>query len=562
MHRYEYFLSPLLSAAMRQDVVVTLTNTLDDALEQTSLRPATIRFAAETDGTICTFAGNTFTHPQKLIGNGPSSTIIKSADGKISFFGGNAVSLSNMGFTSILYGGELDSDSSANTNFSLKNVDISANVFGGGRANSGFTVTQADSTLSVSDCSVLASKSVYGGGFANGGTVSLGDVSLSLKNVNFVGTGSVYGYGSAAGGGHLSGGDIATRIDGGTYNSIYNGANITTSGVSSAAIGDMRLEIVGGTFSGVVGNGSTPRKDCVTTQGVSVLDITDGVFEGVVAAGAMVFGTMSKDDTPVALEGTGGTATVSSSTITIKGGTFKDQVFGANAAQAATWGDNTFVTGDVLMTLDCSTADIYFEDNVYGGSMGKGTIGGDVTLVVTGSGGNLHFAEGSYISCESSVAWGTSVYVAGLKELIFDNFIGDFSANFKDPSFDIITVRNGSTVNMHGAGAYQQPESVRRWNLELDGPSPVITFVDPEVNQNNNFHTAIINVSFAGSARPTSGRDWTVFLGTSASTNNWNQLGGVTIDGVTATSDAEHAWTAGNYRLYRDASYAIKLARI
>ena len=521
------------------------STSLDDALEATAATSGIITFAAETDGTTCTFSGNTIGHDQDFQGNGSDQTTIKSADASMVFANGNEIGLNSLAWEGIIYGGNLNGDS-ASTSLSFQDASIGGNVFGGGRANAGSDVSMGDVSLSLADSTQVAGKAVYGGGYANGGTASIDSVSLVLDNVDG-GTNSVYGGGAVNGGGSLEVGSVTTEINGGVHGAIYNGANIYTSGTGSAFIaGTMELDINGGTFTGAVGNGSTPRDGASSTQGASTLNISGGVFQGIVYGGAASFGTATTN------------ATVASTTVTISGGTFNGKVFGGNVGQTGAKAANTSLTGTANLTIDSSEANIYFNNNVFGGSMGAGRVGGKVTVTFTGDGSNLHFGASSFVSGDSEYAYGVTSYV-GSKELVFDNFSGGsgFAGNIQGPAFDTVTIKNGAQLRCRYAGTNQDFSFVSTWNFELASASAVMT--TDENNSGlvkNSFYGDTINITFAdGAADVVAGTDWTVYQGKEATISDWNSLSAVTIDGVDATGAMEGdymVWSTNDYKVYID----------
>jgi len=533
-------------------VEVGTGTSLDDALAATAVTSGVITFSSATDGTTCTFSGNTIGHDQVFQGNGATNTAIQAASASMVFANGNAVAMTDLAWSGIIYGGKLGSGSSA-TSLAFQDAAIGGNVFGGGRANTGSTIADGDVSLAIAGSTQAAGKAVYGGAYANGGTATAESVSLTLTDVN-AGTNSVYGGGAVNNGGKLTVGPVSTKIEGGVYGAVYNGANIYTAGTGSAfGAGAMSLEINGGTFSGAVGNGSTPRAGASSTQGASTLAITDGLFSGPVYGGAASFG---------------GDATVASTTVTISGGTFNGKVFGGNVGQTGAKAADTSLTGNANLTIDSTDANIYFNGSVYGGSMGTGNVGGDVTVTFKGDGDKLHFASGSFVSGASEYAYGTVAdYVEGTKTLVFDGFVRSFSGNVQGPAFDTVTIKNGSNVRCLGAGQNQDFSFASTWNFELSNASAVMTTDENDGNHaKNNFWGDTINVTFAdGAASVVAGTDWTVYTGRADTTAEWNNLKAVTIDGVAATGamdGAYMAWTTDDYKVYLDGNYDIRLAKL
>ena len=537
-------------------VEVTDTNTLDDALAATAVNPGVITFAEATDGTTCTFSGATFAHDQVFQGNGATNTAIQSADASMVFANGHEISMGALSWNGIIYGGARNSDTTE-TSLSFQDAAIGGNVFGGGRAESGSDVSMGTVSLSIADSAQATGKAVYGGGYANGGTATLTAIDLSLDDVT--GGNSVYGAGAVNAGGKLGAGSVATAISGGVYGAVYNGANIYTSGTGSEfTAGEMSLAIDGGTFTGAVGNGSTPRGGASSRQGASTLAISDGLFQGIVYGGAASFG------------GTTTNATVASTTVTISGGTFNGKVFGGNVGQTGAKAANTVLTGTSNLTIDGSTANIYFNENVFGGSMGEGIVGGNVTVTFKGNGNHLHFDNDSFLSGDSEYAYGVVSYVQGAKTLVFDGFTNSFSANIQGPAFETVTIKNGSQVNVRGGATNQDFSFVSTWNFELSSAEAVMITDDPVSSgkAKNSFYGATINLTFAdGAETVVAGTDWTVYKGKEATLNYWNELGSLTIGGEAATSGTLAgndflAWSTDEYQVYVDGNYDIRLAKL
>jgi hypothetical protein len=530
-------------------VEVNGSNSLDSALAETAATPAVITFAAETDGTTCTFSGNTIGHDQAFQGNGATNTTVQSVSASMVFCNGNDIDMNSLAWNGILYGGKLGGDSSA-TSLSFQDAAVGGNIFGGGRANTGSTVADGTVSLSLTDSTQAAGKAVYGGGYANGGTATADSVSLTLADVN-AGTNSIYGGGAVNNGGALEVGSVSTEISGGVYGAVYNGANIYTAGTDSAfGAGDMSLEISGGTFNGAVGNGSTPRAGASSVQGASTLDITDGLFQGLVYGGAASFG---------------GDATVASTTVSISGGTFNCNVYGGNVGSTGAKAASTRVTGDANLTIDSSSANVYLNGSVFGGSMGTGNIGGNVTVTFKGDGSKLHFDSDSFVSGASEYAYGTIDYVERTKTLVFDNFTGGFTANIQGPAFETVTIKNASSVNVRSGSVNQDFGFVSAWNFELANASAVmITDENSATKAKNSFYGDTINITFADGAS-VGDTDWTVYKGKEATITDWNDLGAMTIDGVAATGamDGDYmAWQTDDYKVYIDSNYDIRLAKL
>ena len=337
---------------------------------------------------------------------------------------------------------------------------------------------------------------------------------------------------------------------------VYNGANIYTAGTGSKFEADeMSLAISGGTFTGAVGNGSTPRGGASSTQGASTLAIAGGLFQGAVYGGAASFGD------------SGTNVTVASTSVSISGGTFSGKVFGGNVGQTGAKAANTVVSYNIDLTVDSSAKDIYFNGNLTGGSMGAGQIGGNVTVTFKGDGGKLHFGSSSFVSGDSEYAYSITSYVVGAKTLVFDGFTGAFTGNLQGPAFDAVAVRNGTAVNVGGASVNQDFSFASTWNFELkDANAVMVTDGSGSANVRNSFWSDTLNLTFAADAETVvAGTVWTVYAGQESTVRDWNELAAVTIAGQNATGAMEgdyKAWTAGEYKVYLDGNYDIRLAKL
>ncbi|MBP1583265.1 MAG: hypothetical protein J6866_04850, partial [Victivallales bacterium] len=226
---------------------------------------------------------------------------------------------------------------------------------------------------------------------------------------------------------------------------------------------------------------------------------------------------------------------------------------------------STDLRGNASLTIDSSASDIYFNGNVFGGSMGTGNVGGNVTVTFKGDGSRLHFGSSNFVSGASEYAYGAIDYVEGTRTLVFDGFTGTFNANIQGPAFETVTIKNGSAVNVCGGSVNQDFGFVSTWNFELGDSNAVMTTDDVSAtNVKSSFYGATINLTFADGAS-VGDTDWTVYQGQESTLNYWNELGTLTIGGVAATSAMDGdfmAWSTTDYKVYIDSNYDIRLAKL
>jgi len=200
--------------------------------------------------------------------------------------------------------------------------------------------------------------------------------------------------------------------------------------------------------------------------------------------------------------------------------------------------------------------------------MGQGQVG-STSLTFTGSGDNLHFGAGSFISGDSEYAYGATSYVNGEKSLNFANFTRNFSANVQGPAFDSVSVSGDSYVRFRAAQTNQDLSFVSTWNLnDIDGTASegLITFAhDPTigsyVDPKNSFYSDTINLSFESGATMADGDNWRLFTCTGTTIWDWNELGAINLQAGEDTiafvqdgmQDDYEVWTA----TYEDKIYQV-----
>lgn len=441
-----------------------------------------------------TLGGSTLTRNLTIEGNGVAATAVTAG---AFYAGGKILVLKDLSWTGSVYGGVKDS-SVNNVAFELDNVKLSKDIYGAGvAANSALTVEE-DVTAVLKD--VTGEVSYYGAGFANGGDI----------NVE---------------------GEVNTSIIGGSYKNVFSGANLGANAVGKTyALGGAELNISGGEFSGIVGNGGFVRAGQTSTQGDSFLDISGGTFNGTVYGGAFAYGTGSKSTTIEA-----GTATVAGDIyVAISGGVFNADIFGGSlASNSHIATTNTSITGDILISLDATDNVITLNGSVYAGSLGKGAVTGNTTILVTGDGDNLVFGSDSYLTGTSEYGTTVNSYVSGNKTLVFDGFSGEFNGIIANGAFDTVDLYGESLVWMTNA----EFDGVSTWNIDAD---------------------CILAGNLSADALDLSGdvlniegtlEDGDVTVLVSESGLTWDANTAVTLFGEVAAATADGVWESNNYRM-------------
>lgn len=384
-----------------------------------------------TDSVTSSFVNGTYTADQRHLIDGERHSVTLNGDYYTQDY---RTYISRVTFNGKLYGGN---------NF-MRVTDVSmptsGRIYGAGLNNS--TNKDVEMKFVTHQDTTNNQGVIYGGGLANGGNVSLNDISLVFEDIK--GTSTV-----AEG--------TVTNVNGGTYGFIYSGANVTTA--NSFTANAVTLDINGGNYTKTVGNGSLVSsgitgQSITTTQGASTLKIADGVFDGMVYAGAYT---------------NGNTAVVNSGiTVEISGGTFNNYVVGGNLGKTTATAANAVLNGDISFTVDASGKAIHFAKGIVVGNRGAGALNGSTTLTFKGDKA-VTFGTGAYImggnslySAADKTTWGGTGNL-GDSMLVFENFSGSLAAGINE-SFKTITV-NCSSVSLTGAEATLK--LVDTWNFVI-----------------------------------------------------------------------------------------------
>ena len=311
------------------------------------------------------------------------------------------------------------------------------------------------------------------------------------------------------------------------------GADVVAGYDGTIACGKVSTVIDGGTFT-YAGNGSQLRGGA-SIQSNSTLTINGGVFNHYVYAGGFSAGGDARVDGNTSLQ--------------INGGTFNAHVFGGCGANNSFNGKFTMVYGDSEVVVNATDATITFNGNIYAGSMGYGHVNGGTSLTFTGDGSKLLFSANSYVSGNSQMFKGSTLYVDGNQSLVFDNFTGNFSANINNTFTRLVA--SGSQVAFTGGRVAL--DSIATWEIEVGSADAELTLGDA----NNNFADDTLELTLAVNVAPTTD-GWDVIKGTAI--DGWDAFSAVTLCGESAAfTDGE--WTTNAYRLFRDGD-TLKLAAL
>ena len=450
--------------------------------------------------------GMTATHSVDIIGNGTSGTML--VGGNL-YMDGNDASFSNL----TLYG----------------------QVFGGFAASSGLKGC-SDVYMSFSNVNFADEKRVYGGAVVSGNVLAgVGNISLCMDDVDG-GDSRIFGAGKVSENAMLVTGDIDLEVScapGGSFVNLFAGADVDEEFTGGIFCETVNTVIDGGGFT-YCGNGSQLRGGA-SVQKDSTLTINGGTFSHYVYAGGF---------------SAGGTATVDGdSTLIINGGTFNAHVFGGCGASNSENGGYTLVKGAAGVWVNAFEETVTFDGCIFAGSMGYGNVSGGTSLTFTGYGDKLRFATDSYVTGNSQMFRGTVQYVGGDQTLAFEDFTGDFAANFNN-TFTRLAV-SGSQVAF--TGGLVALGSISKWEVEVGSADAALALGDAK----NSFKGDSLTLTLAdGATLDSSGLD--VIAGTDVSLKGWAQFSSVTLCGEDAAF-ADGEWSSENYRLFREDD-TLKLA--
>ena len=325
--------------------------------------------------------------------------------------------------------------------------------------------------------------------------------------------------------------------------------------------GDSVLIIEGGTFERVYG-GNRIEADVAVNSGDIILNITDGEFNSVVSGSGHVTSGYARRSGEINVSISGGTFhttvaggicletnevydvvyTIGSINFDISGGTFEYHIYGGNVAAKAARSSQTFVDGDINLTIDASQNAVNIIDgcNIVAGSSGYGTVVGNVNVTIKGD--KLNFngilsggSEGAHYYIGADGSRTCNSYVDGTRSVTFSGFNGNFDGqivvfeniNFVDNSNVVFTNTGLSLIDISG------------WNFEFGSSVSGLN--------NNDFTGDSMNLDLTGWDQLSS---WDVMDGTGSAFSGLNDLASVTIGGQAASWDDNlSSWCSSDYQL-------------
>ena len=418
---------------------------------------------------------------------------------------------------------------------SFSDITLNGQVFGGGTASSGITVTQ-EINLSFSDMDFASGKRIYGGAEVSvKATAVSGNITICMDDVDGNGA-RIFGAGKVADKAVMSLSNIDITIscaEGGLFSNLFAGADVAAEFKGTILCDMVNTTINSGTFT-YCGNGSQ-LKSGSSVQKHSTLTINGGTFNHYVYAGGF---------------SAGGTVSVNgNTTLIINSGTFATHVFGGCGANNSNNGGKTLISGTAGIVVNTSVNKVQFGGSVFAGSLGYGNIHGGTSLTFTGLGSNLVFAMDSYITGNSQMFRGSAQFVGGNQTLEFDGFTGNFGASVNNGFSRLVA--KGSNVSFTGNQVVVG--DISQWEIEVGSAEAELVFA----NGKNNFKGDTLTLTLAdGAAPPADG--WNVISGTTAALTGWKSFSSVSLCGKDATY-ANGEWSTDSYRLFKYGN-TLKLA--
>lgn len=271
----------------------------------------------------------------------------------------------------------------------------------------------------------------------------------------------VFGNYLYAGNGNLDAtgsGDSVLVIEGGTFNRVYGGNRIEADFAVNS--GDITLNISGGEFNSVVSGSGHVTSGYARRSGEINVSISGGTFHTTVAGGICLETNEVYDVV----------YTIGSINFEISGGTFEYHIYGGNVSAKAARSSQTFVDGDINLTIDASQNAVNIIDgcNVVAGSSGYGTVVGNVNVTIKGDKLNFNgtFSGGSegahyYIGADGSRTCNS--YIDGTRSVTFSNFNGNFDGRIV--VFENISFVDNSNVVFTNTGL--SLSDISEWNFEF-----------------------------------------------------------------------------------------------
>ena len=394
---------------------------------------------------------------------------------------------------------------------------INAKVFGGWLVSSAGMVSDPSITTVTAEEGVFI-KATFGGSAISvaGGTARLnGSAAANISgdlSANFAIGGHFVVAGTA-----LIYGNTTLTIASGSYNNFICGGSVVCAGATASVYSSNTLNISGGVFNNVVAGASLSQGGFITSRNINA-------------------------------------------TLNISGGTFNSRIFGGNIASrqeyavknalSTTLIDIKGSNSSININIDCSTNKIVFNDHIVAGSYNQGSITGSTTVRITGVSENLVFDHVLTGDCTSGGE--QNFFVKGSRNLIFDNFTGDFNAS-GITAFSTLSFINDTVIDFTQEVKVSMASS---WTFELGSSLNWMTGT-------NNFRGDSLTLDFGGK---TLDGEWTIINGSLTTCYAGFDGMKVKINGETATYDYTNKYyTSANYRLFLENSgsnYCLKLAAL
>lgn len=343
----------------------------------------------------------------------------------------------------------------------------------------------------------------------------------------------VFGNYLYAGNGNLDAtgsGDSVLVIEGGTFNRVYGGNRIEADFAVNS--GDITLNISGGEFNSVVSGSGHVTSGYARRSGEINVSISGGTFHTTVAGGICLETNEVYDVV----------YTIGSINFEISGGTFEYHIYGGNVSAKAARSSQTFVDGDINLTIDASQNAVNIIDgcNVVAGSSGYGTVVGNVNVTIKGD--KLNFngilsggSEGAHYYIGADGSRTCNSYIDGTRSVTFSNFNGNFDGRIV--VFENISFVDNSNVVFTNTGLSLR--DISEWNFEFGSSVSGLN--------SNDFTGDTMNLDLTGWDQLSS---WDVMDGTGSAFSGLNELASVTIGGQTASwDDSLSSWCSSDYQL-------------
>lgn len=343
----------------------------------------------------------------------------------------------------------------------------------------------------------------------------------------------VFGNYLYAGNGNLDAtgsGDSVLVIEGGTFNRVYGGNRIEADFAVNP--GDITLNISGGEFNSVVSGSGHVTSGYARRSGEINVSISGGTFHTTVAGGICLETNEVYDVV----------YTIGSINFEISGGTFEYHIYGGNVSAKAARSSQTFVDGDINLTIDASQNAVNIIDgcNVVAGSSGYGTVVGNVNVTIKGD--KLNFngilsggSEGAHYYIGADGSRTCNSYIDGTRSVTFSNFNGNFDGRIV--VFENISFVDNSNVVFTNTGLSLR--DISEWNFEFGSSVSGLN--------SNDFTGDTMNLDLTGWDQLSS---WDVMDGTGSAFSGLNELASVTIGGQTASWDDNlSSWCSSDYQL-------------